>query len=146
MEYQVLDSEPEGFAPVFEAVSCFIEVDGKCLYLLRNSDKSEGSKWGLPAGKLEDGENIDSAMVREIKEETGLKFKIDELDYVQPTYVKYPDYDFVFHLYRIKLDSKPDVTIFSDEHSDYAWFSSEELKEKNIVNGLWECVERVYFL
>lgn len=146
MNYEVLDLEPEVFNPVFEAVSCFIEADGKCLYLLRNDDKSEGGKWGLPAGKLESGESKESAMIREIEEETGLKFEIEELDYVQPTFVKYPDYDFIFHLYRIVLKEMPDVVTNSDEHSYSNWFSPEELKEKNIVNGLWECVERVYEL
>ena len=41
------------------------------LYLLRNDAKNPGC-WGLPGGKVDDGENLQEAMTRECTEEIGL--------------------------------------------------------------------------
>ena len=44
--------------------------DGRILLL--NQDADAGRSWSLPGGKLEDGETLAEALVREMKEETGL--------------------------------------------------------------------------
>ena len=35
-------------------------------------------RWGLPKGHVEEGERIDQTAVREVREETGLKGRVDE--------------------------------------------------------------------
>jgi ADP-ribose pyrophosphatase YjhB (NUDIX family) len=49
--------------------------------LLLNQDASDRS-WSLPGGKLEDGETLADALVREMKEETGLDVEPGRLLYV----------------------------------------------------------------
>jgi ADP-ribose pyrophosphatase YjhB (NUDIX family) len=53
--------------------------DGRILLL--NQDAGERS-WSLPGGKLEDGETLAGALVREIREETGLDVEPGRLLYV----------------------------------------------------------------
>ena len=53
--------------------------DGRILLL--NQDAADRS-WSLPGGKLEDGESLAEALVREMKEETGLDVKPARLLYV----------------------------------------------------------------
>ena len=62
--------KPEKFTPKFEVVSCFLEYKNEILLLLRQDHKNQPNTSGVPAGKVDTGENIDDAMVREIFEET----------------------------------------------------------------------------
>jgi ADP-ribose pyrophosphatase YjhB (NUDIX family) len=40
--------------------------------LLLNQDTDTGRSWSLPGGKVEDGETLAAALVREMRAETGL--------------------------------------------------------------------------
>ena len=46
------------------------------LFLLRNKQKQQGY-WGIAGGKVDSGETVIQALVREIKEEIGLDIAID---------------------------------------------------------------------
>ena len=50
--------------------------------LLLNQDTDSGRSWSLPGGKLEDGETLAEAFIREMKEETGLDVEPGRLLYV----------------------------------------------------------------
>jgi ADP-ribose pyrophosphatase YjhB (NUDIX family) len=50
--------------------------------LLLNQDADACRSWSLPGGKLEDGETLAEALVREMKEETGLDVQPGRLLYV----------------------------------------------------------------
>jgi ADP-ribose pyrophosphatase YjhB (NUDIX family) len=54
--------------------------DGRILLL--DQDAGAGRSWSLPGGKLEDGETLAGALVREMKEETGLDVEPGRLLYV----------------------------------------------------------------
>jgi 8-oxo-dGTP diphosphatase len=56
------------------SVLCYIEKDEKYLMLYRNKKNNDcnGGKWIGVGGKIEENESPDEALVREVKEETGL--------------------------------------------------------------------------
>ena len=56
------------------SVLCYIEKNEKYLMLYRNKKKNDvnGGKWIGVGGKLEENESPDEALLREVKEETGL--------------------------------------------------------------------------
>lgn len=62
-----------------------IIADGKVL--LTHLDERDRSRWTLPGGALEFGENAETAAVREILEETGYKVKLRGLLGIESFYV-----------------------------------------------------------
>ncbi|MBT3397711.1 NUDIX domain-containing protein [archaeon] len=120
----IYEEEPENFEPTFEVVGCFVEVDGKILLLHRQDHKPQGGTWGCPAGKVDEGENIGEAIVREVMEETGLN--LPEANHFKKIFVRLPDYDFVYHIFHSPFEEKPEINLRSEEHKDFQWASPED--------------------
>jgi 8-oxo-dGTP pyrophosphatase MutT (NUDIX family) len=135
---------PNNFSPKFQVVSCYVECQGKLLFLHRPIHKSQGGKWGVPAGKVEIGETIDLAIVRELKEETGLQIDLSQLQFLKKIAVKHPEHDFVYHMYRVKLNEFPNIKIDPTEHQDYKWATPQEALALDLVEDLDECIRMYY--
>ena len=52
--------------------------DGKIVLIKRKNEPFKG-KWALPGGFVEYGEKVEDAVIREVKEETGLSTKIIDI-------------------------------------------------------------------
>ncbi len=132
---------PEIFNLRYEVVSCQIEYDKKIiLFLLRKQTKTEGGKWGLPAGKINPGEDKLTAIQREVKEETGLLIEKSEFQYLTTVYVKYPEYDFVYHMFKTELAKIQPIIIEPREHDEYQWVDVEKALTMNLVRDLDQCL------
>jgi len=103
-----------------------MEHDGKILLLHRLKNKSEGNRWGLPGGKIDQGENKHQAMVREIREETGVRVFPENLEYIVKLYVKYPKYHFVYHIFRLTLNKLPKLKLRVKEHKGFKWIAPKD--------------------
>lgn len=57
-------------------VDCIIELSGERVVLIRRKNPPLG--WALPGGFVDEGERLDVAAVREVKEETGLDVELVE--------------------------------------------------------------------
>ena len=57
-----------------------ILIEGEKLLLVKQ--KVANRNWSLPGGRVENGEMLEEAMIREMREETGLEVKIKKLLYV----------------------------------------------------------------
>ena len=85
-----------------------IVLDSRGWILLEK--RSDCGMWGLPGGKIEPGESVTEAAVREVKEETGLNVEITRLlgVYSEPEshIVTFLDNGDVVHLVDILLEAK----------------------------------------
>jgi 8-oxo-dGTP pyrophosphatase MutT (NUDIX family) len=135
-------NEPENFIPKFEVVSCFVEFDNKILLLLRQDHKPQANTYGVPAGKIDPGETAIQAMVREGKEET--QISLDNITYIDKLYVRYPDYDFIYHMFHKRFDTQPNITINPNEHKIYIRKEPKEALEMNLIQDLDECIRLFY--
>jgi 8-oxo-dGTP pyrophosphatase MutT (NUDIX family) len=136
--------KPEKFNPKFEVASCFFEQGGKFLLLHRLDSKPQGDTWGVPAGKVEEGESSINAICREIIEETGYDH-FDVLPELTHTiFVKYSDYDFIYYIYGLTIEKDYSVKIDPSAHKDFKWVNKEEALKMNLIQDLDACIKLYY--
>lgn len=133
---------PKGFQPVFEVVSCFFAYDKKILLLHRLKSKSEGGKWGLPAGKVNKGETREGALKREVYEETKVSIDGQRVEFLGTLAVTHGERDFFYHSFQVTLPSLPEVVISRQEHKGFAWKTIEEALTLPLVTDLDLCIEK----
>jgi 8-oxo-dGTP pyrophosphatase MutT (NUDIX family) len=136
--------EPENFKPKFEVVGNFVQYQDEIILLLRQNHKRQGNTWGIPSGKVDDGENLVTAACRETFEETGLVIPEADLEFFKTAYVRYDDYDFIYHMFSYKLDNKIEVTLSDSEHQAVKWIKVQEAFSLPLIEDLDECL-RLFF-
>jgi len=137
-DIEVYDQQPEDFCPQVEIAACYLEIENKILLLQCGVHKSEPGKWGVPAGKIEEGEMPQQAAIRELFEETGIEVEEpSQIHYVTKLYMRKPTFDYVYHLFQVQLTEIPRICL-SDEHLNYHWASAEDLEELPLMVGAKE--------
>jgi len=130
----VTDKEPLDFTPQVDVAACYLEIEGKLLLLSQALNKHEPGAWGVPGGKREIGETIEEAAIRELFEETGIQVTSSQMGYVGVLYIRKPQANFVFHMFRMSLDTIPNVSI-SKEHQGYIWATAQDLATLPLMGG-----------
>ena len=105
-------------------VGAVVEDDGKVLLLKRPADDFMGGIFELPSGKVEPGEDLRTALVREVEEETGLQVAaatayLGSFDYLSGSGKKSRQFNFV-----VTVDAPEPVVL--QEHDEFQWAPIEE--------------------
>lgn len=110
--------------PFYLAVRGILEnAQGQVLLMQRAANsKNQPNFWEYPGGKVDAGEDFETALIREFEEETGLEVQIDSV--LGAGQWKREHYS-VAYLY-LKVVEVGGTFQMSDEHDDYAWMSSAE--------------------
>jgi 8-oxo-dGTP pyrophosphatase MutT (NUDIX family) len=135
MNYILYFDPPKDFHPTVHVAGCFCEWEDKILYLKRHTEKPQGDTWGLPAGKLEKGEDPRMAAVREVQEEVGIQLKPDDLQEVVKLYIRLDNVDYVFTAFRVRLLRMPKVQLDLDAHVEARWVTVEEALKLPLILG-----------
>lgn len=135
---------PQNFSQRFHVVSCYLQHEGDFLLLHRLPHKSQGDRWGVPAGKVDGKENERSAMSRELREETGLAVSPEAFEYFTKIPVRHGEYDFMYTMFSTKLVTMPTIQVNPLEHQDFTWVSPSEALRMRLVEDLDECIRMFY--
>ena len=105
-----------------------IVTDGKKVLLLKRGTTAPWmpNKYCFPGGKIEDEENIITAGLRELKEETGISYPESTVEYID---VKLRS-NYTKKVLLLKYHDLPEVKL-NWEHSDYEWAYIEDVFERN---------------
>ncbi|WP_225369390.1 NUDIX hydrolase [Methanobrevibacter arboriphilus] len=108
-----------------------LKKDGKILLLKRHpNSKTNPSRWELPGGKVEPGEDFDKALIREFNEETNLSIELNDL--IGAVQEDFPHKKTIAVVMNVDITSEiPEVKI-SNEHVDFKWADIEEIKDLEI--------------
>ncbi|TDV54857.1 NUDIX hydrolase [Actinophytocola oryzae] len=102
--------------------------DGRVLLARRQNTGYADGQWNLPSGKLEDGEDVVAAIIREAREEIAIELGRGELDMAAALHCRHPDgqarVGFFFHARRWR--GEPDN---AEPHkcSEIGWFPLDRL-------------------
>ena len=112
--------------PRLELAKAVIREGEKYLLLKRSPDaKVYPDRWDFPGGKLDQGETAEEAVVREVKEETGLDVAFGPR--IKQT--EYEDTDYILVFYYFIPQSLSGNIRLSDAHSEYQWFAEKEIRD-----------------
>ncbi len=130
-----------------KAVKALVSFSGKYLILLKSA-KEEVSplEWDIPGGRMKTGETEKEALLREIKEETGIDISFSKILLIKnwqmdKNGVKIDGKDFLCIL------DKPQEVELSEEHTDARWLTKKEIDaSREIPSWIQETVGKASHL
>jgi 8-oxo-dGTP diphosphatase len=109
-----------------------IKKDGKYLLVQEKQPRAYGL-WNFPAGKVDLGESLEQAAIREAKEESG--YDVELLNEIAIFHVK--STDVVKHVFESKIIGG-ELNFPEDEILDAKWFTLNEIKQmEDKLRGEW---------
>lgn len=111
-------------------------VHSEDAYLLQDREKDDWKGYTLPGGHIEIGESIVDAVVREMKEETGLTILNPRLCGVK----QFPIEDGRYIVFLFSAD-KYEGKLISSEEGTMHWIKKKELSSVNLVNDFNELLQ-----
>jgi 8-oxo-dGTP diphosphatase len=116
-------------------------VSGDNVLLLHRKDVSFGSGlYGLSGGKVEQGETARQAVVREVREELGLKIAQSAFKLVHTFHRKGTETEFIALVFKANIADMQLTNNESEKHDEIRFFNLHQLPE-NIIPAHRQAIE-----
>lgn len=107
---------------ITEVVAALIWADGKFLICQRPAHKARGLLWEFVGGKVEPGETMEAALIRECREELDITVEVQDI-FTQVIH-EYPDILIRLTLFHCRIaEGQPKLL----EHNDLTWILPSEI-------------------
>jgi ADP-ribose pyrophosphatase YjhB (NUDIX family) len=117
---------------------------GEQILLVQRGKEPLAGYWSLPGGAVEAGERLSEALLREVREETGLEVRVvrfgEIFERIMTDDAGRVEYHYVLIDYVCEVIGG-DLKAGSDS-ADVRWFSPEEWKQVPVTSGTIEVIER----
>ena len=112
-----------------------VATDDGCLLLIRRGHGPAAGEWSIPGGRVNAGETLAEAVVRELAEETGVEAVCDSLlGWVE----RIGDgYHYVIFDFLVTILSG-DTPVAGDDAAEARWVPLDQVAELRLVEGLAE--------
>ena len=119
-------------------------LDGDRVLLIQRARPPAAGKWSVPGGKVELGESLEAAALRELKEETGLSCTLGPIVEVLDRVVRAPDGSIEFHYVILDfLGSAPSGTLaHASDCLDARFVAVADLPSYQLTDGLQPVIAR----
>lgn len=114
------------------AVIAVVIRDGKVLLVRRGQEPNKG-RWGFPGGKIEIGEGITEAAIRELTEETGITAKAERVLTAFDVIIRNQKQQTHHHyiLIPVLCTYLSGIAIAASDAAEARWFHIDELDEND---------------
>jgi len=114
----------------YNVVCAIIKKEDKILCVQRKDKGEVGLKWEFPGGKIETGETIENAIIREIKEE--LNCNIKPIKYLGNIYHEYNTFNITLHAVICEM---LDDFFELKEHLNSRWVNIDEIYSLDLAEA-----------
>jgi len=111
---------------VLVAACALVDVDGRVLIAQRPQGKTMAGLWEFPGGKVENGEQPEQTLIRELKEELGISVSAACLAPLTFASHSYPDFHLLMPLYVCR---RWEGMVSPTEGQSVAWVKPNQLRD-----------------
>ena len=122
-----------------DVVAAIVRKNGYILITQRPDDVHMARLWEFPGGKVEPGESLEVALVREIREELGIKIRV-ESEFFSVEH-DYPEKSVRLHFFNCSILAGNAQPL---QVADLRWVKPEELNNYAFPPADVEVIERLY--
>jgi len=122
-----------------------VRCNNRILVCKRSSENTEGGKWAIPMGGIEEGERPEDAAYREFHEEMGVEIDggLQSLGYIN-RYNKQGGLKSVLHLFMYETNDEliPNLELAMDghEHTECGYKTKEEIENLYMSDSIKEAI------
>ena len=110
-------------------IAVFVVNSNKQLLLQKRAatKRFNPNMWGLCAGHVDSGEGLEETALRELEEEIGIQFKLEDLNVLVEKDVRKDPDNYHFTKYYYVVCDRDDFKIQEEEVSEVKWFDIDEV-------------------
>ena len=100
--------------------------------------------WDLPGGRLHKDEQPSAGLLRELKEELGIKCELGRVVYTGQFYHQYANSNSYFIAYEAFLPKHAIITVPEDEIGEYIWLAKNEINPEILWENCYLAIEQYF--
>ncbi len=120
-----------------KVVAGLIKKGNKFLLVRRPLNKKRGGLWEFPGGKVEEGETLEEAIKRELKEELDIEVRVKGV--LSEVKYNYPEGEIELYLLEVESNEEPELK----EAIEKRWVSVEEAEELELCPADRELIRKI---